>query len=154
MPRSSFRLNLEYLRFSWFLLLGFLFFSSGFSLTVSFVFKPPLISKYFAYYLRVIGKEMLRKKIKNNVVIFWWQCTCSNVSISAVYWWLSLMFCFKIVTTLHKETNSVVMCFRKQICFIETFCKTVLHVYMCNYILKQIHTVGSNKENSEFEDLR
>ena len=34
--------------------------------------------------------------------------------------------------------NSVVMCFRKQICFIETFCKTVLHVYMCNYILKQI----------------
>ena len=26
------------------------------------------------------------------------------------------------------------MCYRKQICFIETFCKTVLHVYMCNYI--------------------
>ena len=60
-PGSSFRLNFEYLRFSWFILLGFLFFSSGFSLIVSFVFKPPLISKYFAYYLPVIGKKILQK---------------------------------------------------------------------------------------------
>ena len=57
---SSFRLNFEYLRFSWFILLGFLFFSSCFSLILSFVFKPPLVSKYFAYYLQVIGKKMLR----------------------------------------------------------------------------------------------
>ena len=40
----------------------------------------------------------------------------------------------KIVRTLHYETNSVIMCFRKQIFFTETFCKTGLHVFMCNYI--------------------
>ena len=56
-----FQTNFEYLRFSLFILLGFLSFSSGFSLIVSFVFKPPLISKYFAYYLPVLGKKILQK---------------------------------------------------------------------------------------------
>ena len=72
-PGSSFRLNFEYLRFSWFILLSFLFFSSGFSLIVSFVFKPPLISKYFAYYLWVIGKKMLRKNCQQHALaLFIW----------------------------------------------------------------------------------
>ena len=50
--------------FAWF---SFHFFSSGFSLIVSFVFKPPLISKYFAYYLQLIGKKMLRKKLTTSL---------------------------------------------------------------------------------------
>ena len=57
-PGSSFRLNFEYLRFSWFILLGFLFFSSCFSLIVSFVFKPPDI-------------KIFSEKTDNNIVIFW-----------------------------------------------------------------------------------
>ena len=77
-PGSSFRLNFEYLRFSWFILLGFLFFSSGFSLIVSFVFKPPLISKYFAYYLPVIGKKILQKHRQQHryllVTVYMFKC--------------------------------------------------------------------------------
>ena len=60
--------------FAWF---SFLFFSSGFSLIVSFVFKPPLISKYFAYYLQLIGKKMLRKNWQHHcllVTVYMFKC--------------------------------------------------------------------------------
>ena len=46
------------------------------------------------------------------------------------------------------------MCFTKQICFIETFCKTGLHVYMSNYInriqLAQIKGLVSFKTQGKY----
>ena len=102
-PGSSFRLNFEYLRFSWFILLGFLFFSSCFSLILSFVFKPPLVPKYFAYYLRVISKKMLRKNWQQHRYLLVTVCMFKCFYQCCLIITDDFLQCsvFKIVRTLH-----------------------------------------------------
>ena len=99
-PGSSFKLNFEYLRFSWFILLGFLFFSSCFSLIVSFVFKPPDI-KIFCLLPTGNRQENAPKKLTTTSLSF-------GDSVH-VQMFLSVLFTddflscsvFKIVRTLH-----------------------------------------------------